>query len=588
MNVLLRISLRNLFRQKRRNVLLGIAISFGALILILANSFAHGISDVLFNQIISYAAGHVSVTFTNNGNMYSQVFYDKDLIMNTIRKTVPEVKNVQEAIGTFSRVIGNGKSDNLIMVGFELHVEVTEKELKKTADNFKMIVGRMEDIADSTVENPVVLSEEKANYLNVRKNDFLRVRFTDIHGQQQAARLTVVGIFKPSNIFMNSPMFLEIDNVKKLTGYGPHDLATVFLTIKDPKCHAIKLADSLHKAFKPPIAVITGIARGHAVQVPVKVFGFKSDTASRRKLISKLHLDSAGAKALSDKKTVLISSTTASVLGLSLLDTCTISYTDKFTAAPVTFSLIPTVIVKTDSLFPESGILVSDRRFFEIFYTHWPKPADSTLYRLDTVAHKQLLGLLSTEWVLLERVNTTKDAMKQYSKIGKNKYYGTTVDVSSMYETASDILKIEVVLNVITISAVMVLFFIILIGVVNTLRMTIRERTREIGTTRAIGMQKKDVRNVFILETFFLALFSSLTGTVLSFLFMQALSLVTFNVQDNPLGMILVKGHLHFTPSVAAIILFNLLICAIAATTAYFPARRAANLSAVEALRHYE
>ena len=67
---------------------------------------------------------------------------------------------------------------------------------------------------------------------------------------------------------------------------------------------------------------------------------------------------------------------------------------------------------------------------------------------------------------------------------------------------ASEVLKLEQVLNLITIIAVLILFFIILIGVVNTLRMTIRERTREIGTIRAIGMQKKDVRNVFILESF--------------------------------------------------------------------------------------
>jgi putative ABC transport system permease protein len=157
-----------------------------------------------------------------------------------------------------------------------------------------------------------------------------------------------------------------------------------------------------------------------------------------------------------------------------------------------------------------------------------------------------------------------------------------------MYETASDILKLEIVLNIITFYAVMILFFIILIGVVNSLRMTIRERTREIGTVRAIGMQKRDVRNIFLLETMFMALFASFAGTALSFVVMWLLSLFTFNVQDNPLGMLLVKGHLHFAPTAGMIFFFNFLIPVIAVVTAYFPARRASNLSAVEALRHYE
>ena len=48
-----------------------------------------------------------------------------------------------------------------------------------------------------------------------------------------------------------------------------------------------------------------------------------------------------------------------------------------------------------------------------------------------------------------------------------------------MYEGASDILKLEGVLNSITFIAVLLLFFIILVGVINTLRMTIKERTRK-------------------------------------------------------------------------------------------------------------
>ena len=108
------------------------------------------------------------------------------------------------------------------------------------------------------------------------------------------------------------------------------------------------------------------------------------------------------------------------------------------------------------------------------------------------------------------------------------------VDVESMYEMASDVLKLEGALNLITFGAVLVLFFIILIGVINTLRMTIRERTREIGTVRAIGMQKKDVRNSFILETMFLGLFSAIAGTGLLFWPCSGFHILKFHAEDNP------------------------------------------------------
>ena len=101
-------------------------------------------------------------------------------------------------------------------------------------------------------------------------------------------------------------------------------------------------------------------------------------------------------------------------------------------------------------------------------------------------------------------------------------------------------------------------------------------------------MQKSDVRDSFIYETLFLGLFSAVVGTVLAFVVMFGLSRITFNAEDNPMGMLLVNNHLNFLPSITATVGYIILIVSIAIITAYFPARRAANMSASDALRHYE
>jgi len=220
MNYLFQISLRNLLRQKRRNLLLGVAIAFGTMVLIMASAFSHGISEVLFKEIIVYVSGHVSVNFADNGNQFAQVFHDGPRVLDMIKKEVPEMRNVQESMGVMARAIGNGKSDNIIMVGVDLK-SGDETDALDAEKNFKMVTGNFMDLADSTVENPVILSEQKAKYLNVKKNDIIRVRYKLINGQDQASRLTVVGIFKPANVFMSAPVFLEIKDIKKLTGYGP-------------------------------------------------------------------------------------------------------------------------------------------------------------------------------------------------------------------------------------------------------------------------------------------------------------------------------------------------------------------------------
>jgi putative ABC transport system permease protein len=172
--------------------------------------------------------------------------------------------------------------------------------------------------------------------------------------------------------------------------------------------------------------------------------------------------------------------------------------------------------------------------------------------------------------------------------MGRSKFKGIMVSVQSMYETASAVLNVEFALNLITLAAGLILFCIILIGVVNTLRMTIRERTREIGTMRAIGMQKKDVLSMFLLETGFLTLFASIVGTILAFLVMYGLSSITIDASDNPMGMLLVEGHLYFAPTLAAAVSYIVFIIGITIFTAFFPARRAATMIVSDALRHVE
>jgi len=117
--------------------------------------------------------------------------------------------------------------------------------------------------------------------------------------------------------------------------------------------------------------------------------------------------------------------------------------------------------------------------------------------------------------------------------------------------------------------------------------MTVKERTREIGTVRAIGMQKKDVRNQFVMETLLLTFFSCLVGVIVGVILMYGLGAIELSV-DNALSMILKDGHLNFKINPLGVATNFILILFIAALTAYFPARRAANMSAVDALRHYE
>lgn len=589
MKFLLIISLRNLLRQKRRNIFLGSAMAFGVMILIAANSFSHGVSDIMFNKLIVYMTGHVGITFNEGSGRRIPIFRDKEWILNVIQNTVKkeEIEDVDEAVGMFCRAIGHGKADNVVIVGIDMFKQVSEKLEKEYMESFNVVEGSYDDMLRKDVENPIILSKQKAESLNVKINDIIRIRFNNVYGQDQAARAVVVGLMANDNIFMQGVMFVELKNIKKMMGYRPQECGNMQLILKNPVRDAVKIADRLHEALKPGPAFIIGTIRGTA-NAEATVLPFMADADSKNIMRESFKLAAGRMEDVLAKDGVMIGRKLAASIGAYPGAKLSIAFKPKFGDKDASFTFKINGIFAETPASGNSTIYMHESLFYKYFYQNIPNlmsDKDKAFIPPDDASFKKALG---SEWVLLDRTATTDDATKKEAQIAKKKIKAAMMDVNTMYETASDVLKLEGALNLIIIIAVLILFFIIVLGVINTLRMSIRERTREIGTIRAIGMQKRDVRSIFILETVSLTFFAAVCGAILSFIVMGLLSLIKFNVVDNPMGILLLNQHLHFLPTVSGIIFTILFIIMIAAATAYFPAKRAAAMSAADALRHYE
>ncbi len=580
------ISLRNLVRQRRRSILLGIAVAFGAMILVTAHSFSRGISDVLFNRIIVYVSGHISINFAERGNYFRQIFYDRERIAEIVQNTIPSVTSREESIGALGRGIGKGKADNLVIVGIDLRAEMSREEVERAEQNFAMVEGSFEDLADSSVGTPVLIARKKAEYLNLGMGDILKVRFTNVMGRQQAARLTVVGIFEPANAFMAFPVFVELRYLKPLMGYGEHHTPPIYVTIEHPRRDAARLADSLHARLQPKTAVLP--ARLDAVPGgPVlPVFGFNDDSTSMHVLDSMLAISGGSL----DGESMLVNTVAARRYGIATGDTVRYSFVCKHDSARHGGEFVVSGTVSIPAC-TAAVALLNPTDFYARYYPRWPDGEEAWRDVCGFASREHPLvaaGVVAPQWELMERSRSTKEAQQRFRDMAAMDSKAVVIDVRSMYETAGAVLQLEQALNLITLTAVLVLFFIILTGVVNTLRMAVRERTREIGTIRSIGMQRSDVRSLFLLEAVFLAFFASVAGTVGALGLMEVLKLFTFDAGENPLGMVLVNGRLHFAPSPVSILVFIALICLITALTAWGPARRAATMQPSNALRTFE
>lgn len=126
---------------------------------------------------------------------------------------------------------------------------------------------------------------------------------------------------------------------------------------------------------------------------------------------------------------------------------------------------------------------------------------------------------------------------------------------------------------------------IVLFTVSNTMNTTVVERTVEIGTLRAIGLRRAGIRRLFVTEGALLGLSGAVLGVVLA-LVLAALV--------NRAGMLwLPPGNVEFVPFTLNVwgenqmilgTTFGLIVIAI--ISAWLPARRAAGLTVVDALRH--
>lgn len=149
------------------------------------------------------------------------------------------------------------------------------------------------------------------------------------------------------------------------------------------------------------------------------------------------------------------------------------------------------------------------------------------------------------------------------------RYKGDDFSIAEQSEILDAVSSIFAVLNSVLVSIAAISLIVGGIGIMNIMYVSVIERVREIGIRRALGATRRDILAQFVTEAVLLSLFGGLLGLTLSFL-------IVLLVQK------FFPAYINWQSVAIALGVSS----AIGVIFGVFPARKASNLSPIDAIRY--
>lgn len=216
-----------------------------------------------------------------------------------------------------------------------------------------------------------------------------------------------------------------------------------------------------------------------------------------------------------------------------------------------------------------------------IFSTITKAYDDSVLRAPLDVARRLMRVDGATSWVvLLDQTKATDSAVRRLRETLESSEYEVIAwsELADFYNKTVELFSKQV--DVVR----MLIAFIVILSISNTLTMSVLERTNEIGTSMAIGIRRIGIMRLFVSEGVMIGLIGGIGGIVIGFILGLIISSIGIPMPPPP-GMARgYIGQITISPALA----FEALTLAIGTTllASIFPAWKASRMTIVDALRH--
>ncbi|GEM_PF-231678 len=200
--------------------------------------------------------------------------------------------------------------------------------------------------------------------------------------------------------------------------------------------------------------------------------------------------------------------------------------------------------------------------------------AGSEIFTIDEIFTTAGVPVYQQVKVVADETAAIPDLRKQIESNG----FQTT----SLVDTLEEINKIFKFFNVILISFGSIGMIVAVLGMFNTLTISLLERTKEIGLMMALGGRRSDMRKLFIFEALLISFAGAVIGIITA---MAAGTAVNIYLNSGAKGRGVTQSFSVFAYpwwAVVGILAFTTLVGLL---VVYFPARRAERINPIDALR---
>ena len=173
----------------------------------------------------------------------------------------------------------------------------------------------------------------------------------------------------------------------------------------------------------------------------------------------------------------------------------------------------------------------------------------------------------------------------KFDSVNRENWTGQKLDVTNWEDETSFVQWIVTALTALATIMIAVLMAIIGVGIMNVMWISIRERTREIGTLRAVGMQRTSILAMFVAEASLLGLMSTLLGGLLGVLTSWGLTRAHIALPPS-WQFVFFSERLVISPTLLWVLLSVGFITLSITAISILPSLRAARLKPIDAMSH--